>query len=132
MLRFISFATSAVGVFAFECARNTIKSSSLNCVPIVHPAKVTGGCGIGPTASLAKAARRGLARYCFTAGGFASGAGAGAAVSGERVVPRSSDASAQSPAQSLVPLTVPTSLQPIGTCGFICFNGLPPTLGAAV
>jgi heme-degrading monooxygenase HmoA len=32
----------------------------------------------------------------------------------------------------LVPLTVPTSLQPIGAGGFTCFSGLPPTLGAAV
>src|SRR5437016_5426448 len=45
--------------------------------------------------------------YSLGAGGFASGAGAGAA--GSAVVPRSSDGAAQSPAQSLVPLTVPTS-----------------------
>src|SRR3979490_870632 len=67
--------------------------------------------------------------YSLGAGGFASGAGAGAA--GSAVVPRSSDGAAQSPAQSLVPLTVPTSLQPIGATGFACFTGLPPTLGAA-
>src|SRR6266481_4426090 len=54
--------------------------------------------------------------YSLGAGGFASGAGAGAA--GSAVVPRSSDGAAQSPAQSLVPLTVPTSLQPIGADGF--------------
>jgi hypothetical protein len=77
----------------------------------------------------AKAAREGLATYCF---GFASGDGVGAAGSVVGVVPRSSDAAAHSPAQSLVPLTVPTSLQPIGACGFSCFGGLPPALGAAV
>jgi hypothetical protein len=48
------------------------------------------------------------------------------------VEPRSSEEAAQSPAQSLIPLTVPTSLQPMGATGVICFNGLPPTLGAAV
>ena len=67
--------------------------------------------------------------YSSSAGGFASGAGAGAA--GSAVVPRSSDGAAQSPAQSLVPLTVPTSLQPIGADGFTCFTGLLP-FGAAV
>src|SRR5258708_3081242 len=56
--------------------------------------------------------------YSLGAGGFASGAGAGA--TGSAVVPRSSDGAAQSPAQSLVPLTVPTSLQPIGADGFCC------------
>jgi hypothetical protein len=76
----------------------------------------------------AKAAREGLAAYCFSAGGFASGVGGGSAVG---AVPRSPDAAAQSPAQSLVPLTVPTSLQPIGATGFACFCGLPTTLGAA-
>jgi hypothetical protein len=34
------------------------------------------------------------------------------------LVPLSSDASTQLPAQILVPLTVPTSLQPIGVLGF--------------
>src|SRR5712671_5918369 len=59
--------------------------------------------------------------YCLSAaGGFPSGAGGG---SGAGVVPRSSDADAQSPAQSLVPLTVPTSLQPIGARGLTCFTG---------
>ena len=67
--------------------------------------------------------------YSLGAGGFASGAGAGA--TGSAGVPRSSDGAAQSPAQSLVPLTVPTSLQPIGVDGFACFPDLPP-LGAAV
>jgi hypothetical protein len=37
--------------------------------------------------------------------------------------------SVQSLAQSFVPLTVPTSLQPIGGLGFICVSGFPPTLG---
>src|SRR6202011_767020 len=50
----------------------------------------------------AKAAREGLAAYCFSAGGFASGVGGGSAVG---AVPRSPDAAAASPAQSLVPLT---------------------------
>src|SRR5712671_3899600 len=79
------------------------------------------------------AAARGLStqrpNYSLGAGGFASGAGAGA--TGSAVVPRSSDGAAQSPAQSLVPLTVPTSLQPIGADGFTCFTGLLP-LDAAV
>src|SRR5271169_82188 len=51
--------------------------------------------------------------YCF-------GSAAGAA-------PRSSGP-IQSPAHSLVPLTVPTNLQPIGSLGF---TGLVPALGAA-
>jgi integrase/recombinase XerD len=38
---------------------------------------------------------------------------------------------AYAPAQSLVPLTVPISLQPIGTCGPTCRGDL-PALGAAV
>jgi hypothetical protein len=45
----------------------------------------------------------------MTGGGDASSAG---------VEPLSSDAPTQSPAQILVPLTVPTSLQPIGVLGF--------------
>src|SRR3954453_8907576 len=65
---------------------------------------------------------------CFAAGGFASGIGVGS--TGD-VVPRSSDAAAQSPAQSLVPLTVPTSLHPIGAAGFACFS-LPRVLGVTV
>ena len=67
--------------------------------------------------------------YSSSAWGFVLGVGAGAA--GSAVVPRSSDDAAHSPAQSLVPLTVPTSLQPIGADGFACFTGL-PSLGAAV
>ena len=38
-------------------------------------------------------------------------------------------ASTQSPAQSLVPLTVPTSLQPVGACAFACAAGLAATFG---
>jgi len=67
-------------------------------------------------AGAAKAAREGLATYCFSAGGFASGVGVGAAGSAVGVV-RSSGAAAQSPAQILVPLTVSTSLQAIGADG---------------
>src|ERR1700730_9898645 len=63
----------------------------------------------------ARESREGSAAYCFSAGGFASGVGGGPAVG---AVPRSPDAAAQSPAHSLVPLTVPTSLQPIGSFGF--------------
>jgi hypothetical protein len=80
----------------------------------------------------AKAAREGLAAYCFSAGGFASGIGAGASGSDVGVAPRSSGAATQSPAQILVPLTDPNSLQPIGADGLTCFNRFPPTLGAAV
>jgi hypothetical protein len=80
----------------------------------------------------AQAAREGLATYCFSAGGFASGVGAGASGSAEGVAPRSSGAAAQSPAQILVPLTDPNSLQAIGADGLTRFNRLPPTLGAAV
>jgi hypothetical protein len=79
-----------------------------------------------------RAVRGGLATYCFSAGGFASGVGAGASGSGVGVAPRSSGAATQSPAHSFVPLTVPTSLQPIAARGFTCFSGLPPTLGAPV
>ena len=82
-------------------------------------------------ANARKAARERLTTYCFSAGGFASGVGAGASGSGVGVAPRSSGAATQSPAQILVPLTVPTSLQPIGATGFACFCGLPTTLGAA-
>ena len=65
--------------------------------------------------------------YCFAAG-FTSGLGAAAA--GSAAVPRSSVAVAQSPDQILMPLTVPTSLQSIGTDGFACFDLA--LLGAAV
>src|SRR5260370_17341688 len=43
-----------------------------------------------------------------------------------------SSAASQSPAHSLVPLTVPTNLHPGEPFGFICTNGLLPTLGGAV
>jgi hypothetical protein len=76
-------------------------------------------------------AREGLATYCFSAGGFTSGVGAGSAGSAVGVV-RSSGAAAQSPAQILVPLTDPKSLQPIGAGGLTTFSRLVPTLGAAV
>lgn len=79
MLRFISFATSAVGVFAFECTRNTIRSTSLNCarlrsslLPIVHRPTERIAKSSGPGShrrlqgwsrcTLAKAAREGLGR----------------------------------------------------------------------
>jgi hypothetical protein len=77
-----------------------------------------------------KADARLLITYCLAAGGLDSGGGAGSAGSAAGAAPRSSGAAAQSPAQSLVPLTVPTSLQPIGAGGFTCFRGLPPTLVA--
>jgi hypothetical protein len=43
-------------------------------------------------------------------------------------LPRRSFAT-QSPAQSFVPSTVPTSLDPMGTVGFTCTNGFAPTFG---
>ena len=46
--------------------------------------------------------------------------GDGEAVSAAGAAPLSPAASVQSPAQILVPLTVPTSLQPIGVCGLDC------------
>src|SRR5882724_1566789 len=52
--------------------------------------------------------------YCFSPGGACSGKDS---VSVAGVAPLSSDAT-QSPAHSLVPLTVPTSLQPVGSFGF--------------
>jgi len=133
-------AFSRLGGFASSAA-----AGKVNAIAIVNATK---SCLNGTSRSLctgiqpqpavdgngerAKAAREGLATYCFSAGGFASGGGPGASGSGVRVVPRSSGPAAQSPAQSLVPLTVPTSLQPIGAGGFTCFSGLPPSLGAAV
>src|ERR1700738_4029707 len=85
--------------------------------------------------ALLRSDRKGrFASYCLSAGGFASGAagGDGSAGSAEGVAPRSSGAATQSPAQSLVPLTVPTSLQPIAAGGFTCACGLPPIFGAPV
>lgn len=77
-----------------------------------------------------KADARLLVPYCLASGGLGSGAGsAGSAVG---AASRSSGAAAQSPAQIFVPLTIPTSLQPIGASGLVCLSGLPPTLGAAV
>jgi hypothetical protein len=81
---------------------------------------------MGSNAGRRESRPEGLGNYCLAPGGFASGVGVGAA--GE--VSRSSGGAKQSPAQSLVPLTVPTSLQAIG--GFACFSGLPLCLGAAV
>jgi len=51
--------------------------------------------------------------YCFSPGGGASGARSGNVCVSVGTAPLTSDAT-QSPAQSLVPLTLPTSLQPIG------------------
>src|SRR5882724_10241892 len=63
--------------------------------------------------------------YCFSPGGACSGKDS---VSVAGVAPLSSDAT-QSPAHSLVPLTVPTSLQPVGSFGFTRTSGLLPTFG---
>jgi hypothetical protein len=87
---------------------------------------------MGSNAGRRESRPEGLGNYCLAAGGFASGAGAGAAGSAMGEVSRSSGGAKQSPAQSLVPLTVPTSLQAIGAFGFACFSGLPLCLGAAV
>src|ERR1700704_876772 len=64
--------------------------------------------------------------YCFSPGGACSGKDS-VCVAG--VAPLSPDAT-QSPAHSLVPFTVPTSLQPIGSFGFIRTSGLLPTFGS--
>ena len=77
---------------------------------------------------LSTSARSWMSRYCFGATDGASGAGGSAA----GVVPLSSDGAAQSPAQILVPFTVPTNLQPIGACGLTWAAGLLATLGGAV
>jgi hypothetical protein len=69
--------------------------------------------------------------YCCSLGSGSvgwSGGGFGTA-SSPVVVDLSSDAAVQSPAQSLVPLTVPTSLQPIGAVGFAWTGGFPSTVG---
>ena len=61
--------------------------------------------------------------YCFCSGGRGLSAGSGGdsgAPSAAGTAPLSPAASAQSPAQILVPLTVPTSLQPISVCDFCC------------
>src|SRR5260370_40661093 len=48
------------------------------------------------------------------------------------VVPLSSEPPTQSPAHSFVPLTVPTSLHPVGSFGFTWTSALLPTLGGAL
>jgi len=61
--------------------------------------------------------------YCFCSGGRGLSAGSGGdsgAPSAAGTAPLSPAASAQSPAQIFVPLTVPTSLQPISVCDFCC------------
>jgi hypothetical protein len=63
------------------------------------------------------------------AGAGGDGGGATSTVGG--AAPLNSDASTQLPAQSLVPLSVPTSLQPIGACGLTRVSGLLPTFGGA-
>ena len=77
---------------------------------------------------------RALTLYCFCAGGAAaSGADGTCAASTAGAAPRSPAASAQSPAHSFVPRTVPTSLQPepgLLAFGFICASGLLLTVGA--
>ena len=65
--------------------------------------------------------RKPQGRYCL-AGSSAGAAGVGSAAG---VLP--SEGAAQSPAQILVPFTVPTSLQPIGAAGCLC--GLVAALG---
>src|SRR5260370_41911089 len=62
---------------------------------------------------------------------MAPAAASGRFVSAGGTLLRSSAAS-QSPAHSLVPLTVPTSLHPDEPFGFTCTNGLLPTLGGAL
>ena len=68
--------------------------------------------------------------YCLAPG--ESRVGAASVGSAVGAGPRSSGAAAQSPAQIFVPLTIPTSLQPVGASGFVCFSGLPPAFDAAV
>jgi hypothetical protein len=63
--------------------------------------------------------------HCFSPGGLAPLGGAGGGVS-------AGVAATHSPAQILVALTVPTSLQPIGACGFACAGGLLATLGGGL
>jgi hypothetical protein len=69
--------------------------------------------------------------YCFSSGGIAAVDGSGTdCVSVEGIAPLSSGPT-QSPAHSLVPLTLPTSLQPIGFFGLTCSSGLLPAFGGA-
>ena len=73
--------------------------------------------------------------YSFAPGGIAPVAGSGGdggVVSAGAAAPLSCVASVQSPAQSLVPLTVPTSLQPIGACGLTWADAFLPALGGGV
>lgn len=63
--------------------------------------------------------------YFFSLGATAGGDESSSA----GVVPLSSDAPTHSPAQLLVPLTVPTSLHPIGARGFAWTIDFPPTIG---
>jgi hypothetical protein len=72
------------------------------------------------------------ANHCFWPGGImplARSCKDGVSVAGA-LLPLNSAAS-QSPAHSLVPLTVPTSLQPIGSLGLTWASGLLPTFGGA-
>jgi hypothetical protein len=56
------------------------------------------------------------ADHCFSSGALTPLGGA--AVDGGGRASGAAAAAAQSPAHILVPLTVPTNLQPIGACGF--------------
>jgi hypothetical protein len=78
-----------------------------------------------PFVSLAQA-------YCFWPGGITPVARSGKdCVSVALAEPLSSADPVQSPAHSLVPLTIPTSLQPIGSFGFTWTSGLLPIFGDA-
>jgi hypothetical protein len=57
-------------------------------------------------------------RHCFGSDGMASEARSGREGVSAGTAPRSSEAATQSPAHNLAPLTVPTSMQPIGSFGF--------------
>ena len=77
-------------------------------------------CGLHLPALLLRSAGTGLAAGSGGDRGAPSAAGAAPGTA-----PLSPAASAQSPAQIFVPLTVPTSLHPIGVCGFGCALALP-------
>jgi len=64
----------------------------------------------------ARLAKISVGDYCFSSGALVRGSG--------WLAFGASDAAAQSPAQILVPLTVPTNLHPIGACGFTWAGGL--------
>jgi hypothetical protein len=70
---------------------------------------------ISPVGAVGASAHLLLSFYYSLSGRAATGGGDETSSAG--VAPRSSDAPTQSPAQILVPLTVPTSLQPIGALG---------------